>query len=105
LATAVRVEAAVPGRRRAGTAEHPVDLDVAAGPVTLRRLIDAVVRSEVKAFRERAERRAFLRVLTEESLAEGLAAGAVRNGGVEPQADVDPDEAVATALSAHTDGL
>jgi hypothetical protein len=105
LATAVRVEAAVPGRRRAGTAEHPVDLDVAAGSVPLRSLIDAVVRSEVKAFQDRAERRAFLRVLTEQSLAEGLAAGAVRGGGVEPQADVDPDAAVATALEAHADGL
>lgn len=73
--------------------------------MTLRWLIDAVVRSEVKAFQDRAERRAFLRVLTEESLAEGLAAGAVRSGGVEPQAEVDPDEAVSTALVAHADGL
>lgn len=37
MATAVRVEAAVPGRRIAGTAEHPVDLDLPLGPVTLRR--------------------------------------------------------------------
>lgn len=105
VATAVRVEAAVPGRRRAGTAEHPVDLDLTAGPTTLGAVIEAVVRAEVKAFQERSERRALLRVLTEESLAEALAAGAVRTGGAGSQAEVDPDEAVATALSAHADGL
>lgn len=105
MATAVRVEAAVPGRRRAGTAEHPVDVDVGVGPVPLRRLIEAVVRSEVTAFEERAERRGLLRVLTEESLAAGLAAGVVRSGGADPQVEVDPDHAVATALLAHTDGL
>jgi hypothetical protein len=107
LATAVRVEAAVPGRKRAGTAEHPVDIDVAEGRLRLGELVAAVVRAEVRAFQGRAEQRRFLRVLTEESLAEGLAGGAVRSGDPEgaPPADVDPDEAVATALLAFEDGL
>ena len=107
MATAVRVEAAVPGRRRAGAAEHPVDIDVAAGRLRLGELVAAVVRAEVRAFQGRAEQRRFLRVLTEESLAEGLRAGAVRSGDpdVAPPADVDPDEAVATALAALEDGL
>lgn len=106
MATAVRVEAAVVGRKAAGTAEHPVDVDVAVGPVLLRTLVEAVVRAEVKGFRARAEERTFLRVLTEESLAEGLAVGAVRSGDqAEETNEVDPDAAVATALLAHGDGL
>lgn len=71
----------------------------------LRRLIEAVVRGEVRAFQERAERRAFLRVLTEESLAEGVAAGVVRSGGAESGVAVDAEAAVSTALLAHQDGL
>ena len=104
MATALRVEAAVPGRRRAGTAEHALDVEL-AGPVPLGALIDAVVRSEVAAFRRRAEEQAFLRVLTDTSLAEGLAAGAVRAGDRHPPADVDEDTAVDAALLAFGDGL
>lgn len=105
MATSVRVEAAVPGRRRAGTAEHPVDVDLAAGPVPLRRLIEAVVRAEIDAFRRRAEEQTFVRVLTERSLAAGLEQGAVRSGGSQAATEVDPDAAVATALLAFQDGL
>ena len=105
MATAVRVEAAVPGRMRAGTAEHPLDLDVPAGPLSLRALIESVVRAEVAAFRARALERSFVRVLTEKSLAEGIELGAVRSGGSESAAEVGPDEAVAAALLAHEDGI
>ena len=105
MLTAVRVEAAVPGRKSAGTAEHPVELDLPAEPITLRRLIEAVVRAEVTAFQARAEQRSFVRVLTEKSLAEGVESGAVRSGGGEAATDVDADEAVAVALLAQEDGL
>ncbi len=105
MATAVRVEAAVPGRRRAGTAEHPVELDLPVEPVPLGRLIESVVRAEVEAFRTRAELRSFVAVLTEESLATGLEVGAVRSGGSDAATEVVPDDAVATALLAHQDGL
>ena len=105
MATAVRVEAAVPGRRKAGPAEHPVDLDLPVEPVPLRRLIESVVRAEVDAFRTRAELRSFVAVLTEQSLATGLEAGVVRSGGSEAATEVVPDNAVATALMAHEDGL
>jgi len=105
MATAVRVEAAVPGRKRAGTAEHRVELDLVAGSVTLRKLIDAVVRAEVRAFQARAEQSSFIRVLTEQALEEGLGTGVVRSGGRETATAVDVDDAVATALLAHDDGL
>lgn len=105
MVTAVRVEAAVPGRRKAGTAEHPVELALAPGPVALRDLIEAVVRAEVRAFAARVEQRGFLRVLTDEALAAALAAGAVRSDAVEAGPPVDEDEAVATALLAGSDGL
>jgi len=112
MTTAVRVAATVPGAPRAGTVEHPVALDLPDGPVPLRRLLESVVRAEVRAFQERAEQRAFVRVLTERSLAEGVGRGAVRPGdgqagqaGPVPEPGVQPDEAVATALLAFADGL
>jgi hypothetical protein len=105
MALAVLVEAAVPGRRKAGTAEHALDIDLAAGEVTLRDLVEAVVRAEVAGFAERARMRSMLSVLTDRGLAEGLAAGAVRHGESEAPTDVDPDAAVATALEAHADGV
>lgn len=105
MATAVLVEAAVPGRRRAGTAEHALHLDLPVGDVLLRSLVEAVVRAEVAAFGERARMRSMLTVLTERGLEEGLAAGAVRHGEPEAPTDVDPDTAVATALEAHIDGI
>jgi hypothetical protein len=108
MTTAVRVAAAVAGGRRgAGTVEHPVDVDVAPGPVLLRTLVEAVVRAEVAAFRARAEQRTFLRVLTDDAIDDGLVAGVVRSGDdvTADRAEVDPDAAVATALLAHRDGL
>ncbi len=105
MATAVRVEAAVPGRRRAGTAEHPVDIGLEPGPHVLRSVIEAVVRAEVAEFRRRAEEQRFVRVLTEQALAEAVATGTVRFGDAERATEVDDEEAVAAALLAFEDGL
>jgi hypothetical protein len=105
MATALRVEAAVPGRKAAGTAEHPVEIALDAGTVRLRDLIDAVVRAEVAAFQRRAEEQTFVRVLTEQALTDGLAAGTVRSGARDGAAEVDVEEAVAAALLAFEDGL
>ena len=106
MATALRVEAAVAGRKRAGTAEHELELDLPLDePLPLRAIIDAVVRAEVRAFRQRCEEQRFVRVLTERALSVGLDRGVVRSGGSEAATDVDEEEAVAAALLAHTDGL
>ena len=104
--TAIRVEAAVPGRRRAGTAEHPLALPIPeGGTIVLRDFIDAVVRAEIASFHARAGVNSVLRVLTERQIAEGLETGAIRSGDSEAATDVDDDAAVATALLAFEDGL
>jgi hypothetical protein len=102
---AVRVEAAVAGRRRAGTAEHAVDVDLAGGAVPLRVLVAAVVRAEVAGYEARAEERSLVRVLTERDLREGQVAGVVRSGGEVVPPGTDVDDAVDAALLAHRDGL
>jgi hypothetical protein len=103
--TTVQVEAAVAGRKRAGSPEHPIQLDLAAGPTTLRELIGAIVRAEVAAFADRAADERLVRVLTEQALDEGAVSGAIRSGGREVAADVDVHEAVSVALLAQADGL
>jgi hypothetical protein len=101
----VQVEAAVAGRKRAGTPEHELQVTLPSGPTSLRGLIEAIVRAEVSAFVDRAEGEKLVRVLTEEALEEGLAAGSVRSGGREVAAEVDADEAVRAAIEAQQDGL
>lgn len=103
--TTVQVEAAVVGRKRAGSPEHALTVALPEGPTALRTLIEAIVRSEVAAFIQRADDERFVRVLTEKAIDEGLVAGTIRSGGRETASAVDADEAVATALLAHTDGL
>jgi hypothetical protein len=103
--TLLHVEAAVAGRKRAGASDHQLQVPLEAGPTRLRDLIEAIVRAEVLAFTERAVDERLVRVLTEKEISEGLASGAVRSGGREVAADVDPDEAVATAQVAQQDGL
>ena len=103
--TSVRVEAAVVGRKRAGAPEHELQVSLPSGPTSLRDLIAAIVRAEVGAFAVRAEGEKLVRVLTEQALEEGLAVGVVRSGGREIVAEVDPDEAVRTAIDAQRDGL
>lgn len=112
MATALRIEAAVAGRRAAGTSEHSLVLDLPAGePVALKTLIASTVRAEVEAFRQRAEEQRFVRVLTERALADGARQGAIRSGGGQERgvasgpAEVNVEEAIAAALLAHEDGL
>lgn len=76
-----------------------------SGQLRLRDLIEGVVASEVQAFQERAEERAFLRVLSPSEINEGAARGKVDMGGREQNADVDLEEAKGVALQAFEDGL
>lgn len=77
----------------------------AGQPVTLRDLLDHVVRGEVAAFHARQAERRLLRALTAAQIEEGLAAGKVSAGGSELNQAVAPDQAVATAVEAFADGL
>lgn len=75
------------------------------GTVSLRTLIEHVVRQEVQAFRDRQAERRLLRVLTVRQIEEGLARGKVESGGSNLEQKVDVDAAVATAIEAFQDGL
>jgi hypothetical protein len=75
------------------------------GGLTLRELIARVVRSEVAGFRERADRRRFVRALTEGEIAEGARRGRIDPGGRKSTEIVDPDAAVGAALQGFEDGL
>jgi hypothetical protein len=76
------------------------------GGRTLRDLIGCVVRSEVRAFRERQAERQVFRALTAREIAAGAEKGKIEMGGSEvpPQA-VDDEEAVAVACQAFEDGI
>lgn len=76
------------------------------GALTLRHLIDRIVRGEVVAFRQRQRDRQLLKALSAEQIEEGAAAGKIVSGEseVQPQ-DVDEDAAVGVALQAFEDGI
>jgi hypothetical protein len=75
------------------------------GAVTLRDLISRVVRHEVEAFKQRQEDRKFVHALTARQIEEGAARGKVDMGGRDLKQQVDPEDAVGTALEAFEDGL
>jgi hypothetical protein len=84
----------------------PFDLPRDGGEqLTLRVLIERVVRAEVTAFERREQARRFVRVLSESEIAEGAARGKVDPGGRPSSEPVDPEVAVAAALQGFVDGL
>jgi hypothetical protein len=110
MTVAVRVSATVTGHRRRGVREHELVLELPAGPISARRLIEAAVTAEVAAHQARAEEASLVRVLTEKSLLDDLARGVVRVGGPQEEglgapAPVQVSTAVETALLAFQDGI
>jgi hypothetical protein len=75
------------------------------GAVTLRDLIDRVVRSEVDAFKQRQEERRLVRALTSSDIEKGAVRGKVDMGGRDLKQEVNVEQAVGTALEAFEDGL
>lgn len=84
---------------------YPPDLARDGGRTTLRDLIDAIVRQEVVAFRERQEERRLFQVLSQRDIVEGTRQGKIDPGGRELEQEVDVEAAVAVALQAFEDGL
>ncbi len=83
----------------------PPDYDGDEG-ITLRELIERIVRQEVRAFRDRQQDRQFLRALTAAEIADGVSKGKIEMGGSQVgQQEVDEDQAVAAAWVAFEDGL
>lgn len=105
MSSTLTVEAKVLGQRKPLITDwhvpFPPDQPL---PVTLRELIEAVVRAEVAAFSRRQEERRLLQVLSAEQIAAGAARGKVDSGGREASEAADPDAAVARALQAFEDG-
>ena len=76
------------------------------GGMTLRDLIDCIVRHEVRAFQDRQDRQRFVRALSAREIERGVESGKVDAGGREAGVTaVDPDAAVAVALQGFEDGL
>lgn len=75
------------------------------GEITLRDLIERVVRHEVEAFAQRQEERKLLHALTAREIEESAAKGKIDMGGRDMKQKVDVDEAIGTALQAFEDGL
>jgi hypothetical protein len=97
------------GRKRPLFADYsvalPPDLGGDGDRLTLRRLITAIVRSEVEAFRTRQAERKLLRALTARQIEEGAGKGKIDFGGRELDQKVDAEATVAAALQAFEDGL
>lgn len=83
----------------------PPDLRPDGDRLTLRDLIDRIVRVEVAAFRERQEERRLSRALTANDVAAGALRGKIAAGSQAPVQDVDPEQAVSAAVQAFEDGL
>ena len=82
----------------------PSDHDGDEG-ITLRMLLERIVRAEVRAFEQRERARRFVRVLSDTDLAESAARGRIDPGGRPPSGPVDEDRAVGAALQGFEDGL
>ena len=73
--------------------------------LTLRQLIELVVRQEVSQFQQRQKANRFDRILSERSISDGAARGKVDLAGKSHRQAVDVEEAVSSALLAFEDGL
>jgi hypothetical protein len=105
----VTVEARAAAARRALIPQWQLPVDeIAPGgsPLTLRELIERMVRREVAAFRGRQSERQLVRVLSERELAESAERGRVSFGASEVgEQTADDDLAVGVALESFEDGL
>lgn len=106
----VFAEARALGRRRALIPEWSVPIDPGPsddgdGGMTLRELIERIVRAEVSAFERRQQARKFVRTLSEQEIEAGREKGRIDPGGRDLEQTVDVEQAIGTALQAFEDGL
>lgn len=105
--SSITVEGKVFGRRRPVFTNWSVPLPPSTDdmPLTLRDLIAAVVRAEVKGFQVRQEQQKLQQFLSQEAIAHGLAQGKVTMGDRNFEQAVNPEAAVDTAILGFIDGL
>ena len=106
----VLVEARVLGRKKRLLPDWSVPVPPAEdgrgdGGLTLRELIERVVRADVESFERRQRARRFVRFLSEAEIEAGRTKGRIDPGGHDVDQAVDPDQAVAAALQAFVDGV
>jgi hypothetical protein len=83
----------------------PEDFSAGESP-TLRSLLTTIVREQVRDFEQRQAQREFLRVLTQREIDAGAERGKIESGeSAVGRQTVDPEQAIATALTAFEDGL
>lgn len=100
----MRIEAKIAGQRRELFTPYELEWPVAK-ELTLRELIESVVRSEVDAFHTRQRERQLDRVLSPQQIELDRHTGKVDPGGQAGTGIVDAEQAVTTALEAFADGL
>ncbi|MCC6149832.1 MAG: hypothetical protein IT461_06245 [Planctomycetes bacterium] len=106
----ISVTGKVIGKKKPLFADFGVDLppqfERGDGGVTLRDVLDKIVRAQVAAFKQRQQDRQFIRALTEKQIEQQAARGKVESGQseIKPQ-EVDEEQAVGAALQAFEDGL
>ena len=109
MASTITIEGKVFGQRRPLFADWslplPPEWEQGSERVTLRDFITRLVLEEVHAFQDRQEQRQMVQTLTQADIERGLQKGKVDSGGRDAVAEVDPQQAVASALLAFEDGL
>lgn len=75
------------------------------GSMSLRDLIEHVVREQVRLFNDRQQERRFDRVLSEAQIDEGRVKGKVDPASKDDPKEADAEEAVGAALQAFEDGM
>lgn len=96
------------GQKRPLFADFSIPLEalVSESHASLRDVIAAIVRNQVRQFQDRQTQRQFLRVLTERDIAVQAERGKIESGGSDvPLQPVDVEAAVETAWVAFEDGL
>ena len=102
--TGLVVRAQIAGKRNFSPA--PLEYERDAGIVTVRDLLESIVRSQVDGFIRRKQEAAILRVLTERDIQHGRAAGRIVSGEQEPDDRVpDVHHAIEAAVTAFEDGF
>lgn len=106
----ISVTGKIIGKKKPLFADFGVDLppefERGDSGITLREVLDKIVRAQVAAFKKRQQDRQFIRALTEQQIEQQAARGKVEAGQseIKPQ-EVDEDQAVGAALQAFEDGL
>jgi hypothetical protein len=102
----IKLEARQIGRKNALVPSWNLELTDLPEPLTLKILLERIVRSEVEKYNQRQSDAKFVRALTQSDLESAAETGKISLGGRETEAlHADATEAVETAMLAFKDGL